>query len=113
MAARTVAAPLDPELVWFQVRNGIHLITCNVSDEALEAVACLDSASSMSLRRRSFDRFRMLIEAAAKLKLATLPAEYSGRLVLSSRDLRMVPPVAGVPAYGSLGRRAPDPAVAA
>ncbi|WP_428375648.1 DUF1488 family protein [Lichenicoccus sp.] len=113
MAARAVPAPLDPELVWFQVRNGIHLITCNVSDEALEAVACLDAASSMSLRRRSFDRFRMLIEAAAKLKLATMPADFDGRLVLSSRDLRLVPPVAGVPVYGSLGRRAPDPAVAA
>ncbi|TLU73501.1 DUF1488 family protein [Lichenicoccus roseus] len=113
MAARSVTKPLDPDLVWFQVRNGIHLITCNVSDEALEAVSSLEAESSMSLRRRSFDRFRMLIEAAARLKLTSMPADFSGRLVLSSRDLRLVPPAAGVPVYGSLGRRAPDPAVAA
>lgn len=102
-AAHTVPAPA-PALIRFEVRVGIRRISVHVSDEALEAVSGLDVPSTTMLRRKSFDRFRTLIDAAARLKLETLPAGFTGPLVLSSGDLRRVPPELGVPAYGSTGR---------
>lgn len=88
----------------FQVREGRRLINCSVLDEALEAVSGLVLPSTTALRRKSFDRFRTLIHAAAKLKLGTLPADFAGPLALSSKDLRRVPPETGVPLYGSAAR---------
>lgn len=104
-ALSTVPA-LDPTLIRFEIRVGIRRIGCNVSDEALEAVSGLAAPSTTTLRRKSFDRFRTLIDAAARLKLGTLPPEFPGPLVLSSGDLRRVPPEVGVPAFGSTGRGA-------
>lgn len=95
---------LDAGATRFQIRDGIRLINCNVSDEALEAVSGLTAPSTTALRRKSFDRFRTLINAAAKLKLKTLPPEFIGLLALTSRDLRRVPPETGVPLYGSAQR---------
>ena len=97
---------LDPSVVRFEVRVGIRRISCNVSDEALEAASGLAAPSTMMLRRKSFDRFRTLIDAAARLKLETLPSGFSGPIVLSIGDLRRVPPEVGVPALGSVGRGA-------
>jgi hypothetical protein len=88
----------------FQVRVGVRLISCDVSDEALEAVSGPALPSTSLTRRRSFDRFRTLIDAAAKLKLKDLSAGFGGPLVLSSRDLRRVPSETGVPSYGSAPR---------
>ena len=92
--------------VRFEVRDGMRRVDCAVSDEALEAVADLGLPSTSALRRRSFDRFRTLIDAAAKLKLRSLPGDFAGPLMISAGDLRRVPPEAGVPKYGS-GTRHP------
>jgi hypothetical protein len=81
-------------------------VGCNISDEALEAVGGLPAGSTPALRRRSFDRFRMEIDAAAKLKLGMLPADFSGTLALSSQDLGAVPTALDVSPYGSLSGRA-------
>ncbi len=97
---------LDTNLVRFEIRVGIRRISCNISDEALEAVSGLATPSTMTLRRKSFDRFRTLIDAAARLKLGTLPSGFIGPIILSSEDLRCVPPEVGVPAFGSAGRGA-------
>ncbi len=94
----------EPSSIQFEVRDGIRRVTCTVSEEALDAVSGLAGPSSTALRRRSFDRFRGLIDAAAKLKLKTLAPGWVGPLMLSSGDLRSVPPVSGVPAFGSSPR---------
>lgn len=94
----------DPSITQFEVRDGVRRVICSVSDEALEAASGLAAPSTPVLRRKSFDRFRTLIDAAAKLKLNTLPAGSLGPIVLSSQDLRCVPPAAGVPLFGSMSR---------
>ena len=96
--------PLDGEFIQFEIRDGIHRISCAVSSEALEAVSGLTVPSTVTLRRRSFDRFRTLINAAAKLKLRALPSGSIGPIVLTSEDLRSVPPDAGVPSFGRSAR---------
>ncbi len=88
----------------FEVRDGMRRISCTVSDEALEAVSGLPTPSSAALRRKSFDRFRTLINAAATLKLVTLPPGFAGPLALDDADLRRVPAEKGVPVYGSSAR---------
>jgi hypothetical protein len=102
------AAPSDSDAgtgaTKFEVRDGIRRIACRVSQEALEAVSGLTAPSTDALRRRSFDRFRALIDAAAKLKLKSLPPGFTGPLALTSQDLRQVPPETGVPAFGSSSR---------
>ncbi len=95
-----------PRPVPFEVRDGMRRVSCLVSEEALEAVADLRLPSTSVLRRKSFDRFRTLIDAAAKLKLKGLPGGFAGPLVVSSDDLRLVPPEAGTPKFGS-GTRHP------
>ncbi len=86
----------------FEVRDGIRRVTCTVLDEALDAVSGLALPSTPMLRRRAFDRFRTLINAAATLKLAGLPA--SASIELTHDDLRRVPVAAGAPAFGTAGR---------
>ena len=102
-AAATIA---DTDLVHFEVRDGSRRVRFDISDEALDAVSGLAAPFTAALRRRSFDRFRMLINEAAKLKLRTLPSGIVGPVVLSSSDLRRVPPEIGMPAFGSTGRAA-------
>ena len=94
----------------FEVRDGIRRISCAVSNDALEAVSGLTAPSTVSLRRRSFDRFRTLINKAATLKLSSLPSGFTGAVVLTSRDLRCVPPEAGAPSFGSSARGLTRPA---
>jgi hypothetical protein len=97
-------------LVRFEVRDRTRRIVCAVSDEALEAVSDLAAPSTDTMRRRSFDRFRSLIDTAAKLKLSTIPGDFPGPVLLSSDDLRRVPAEQGVPVFGSSSwtmRRAP------
>ena len=100
----SAALTLNEGFTRFQVRAGIRLISCDVADEALEAVSSLALPSTSCARRKSFDRFRTLIDAAAKLKLKDLPPSFGGPLLLSSRDLRRVPPETGVPSYGTAPR---------
>ncbi|MFH5927503.1 hypothetical protein [Roseomonas xinghualingensis] len=83
------------------MRDRTRRIVCAVSDEALEAVADLMAPSTDIMRRRSFDRFRSLIDAAAKLKLASMPDGFLGPVLLSSDDLRQVPAEQGMPLFGS------------
>ena len=88
----------------FEVRDGIRRVICTVSEEALEAASGLTAPSTNASRRKSFDRYRSLIDAAAKLKLKTMDPGFVGPLVLSSADLRRVPPEVGVPSFGSAPR---------
>lgn len=94
----------DHRFMQFEIRDGARRIVCSISDEALEAASGLAPPSTAVLRRKSFDRYRTLIDAAAKLKLKTLPAAFVGPVVLSSADLRRVRPNAGVPEFGSAAR---------
>ena len=91
-------------MIQFEVRDGMRRIACTISEEALDAVSGLTAPSTLALRRRAFDRFRSLIDAAAKLKLKSLPPEAVGPLMLSSSDLRVVPPSSGVPVFGTSPR---------
>ena len=95
---------VDRSQVRFEVRDGIRRISCVVSNDALEAVSGLSAPSTVSLRRRSFDRFRTLINRAATLKLRSLPSGFTGAVLLTSRDLRCVPPEVGAPSFGSSAR---------
>ena len=95
-----VAAPID-----FLVRHGVHKVMCTVSIEALEGASGLPPCSKPQLHRRSFDRFRTLIEAAAQRKLADLPAGSVGPITLTSDDLRRVPASVGMPNYAQPLRR--------
>lgn len=104
-------SPLDGNSIRFEIRDGIRRISCAVSDEALEAVSGLPAPSTVMLRRRSFDRFRTLINAAARLKLSTLPSMSIGMIVLTSEDLRRVRPETGEPSFGS-SARGPTPTAA-
>ena len=91
-------------MIQFEVRDGARLVACAVSDEALDAVSGLAMPSSTALRRRAFDRFRGLIDAAAKLKIKTLSPGWVGPLTISSGDLRSVPPTMGMPLFGTSPR---------
>jgi len=101
IGAGTAETPGD---IQFEVRDGMRRVMCHVSEEALEAASGLSAPSTTALRRRSFDRFRGLIDAAAKLKLKTLTPGWVGPLTLSSRDLRSVPPINGLPVFGTSPR---------
>jgi hypothetical protein len=94
----------DENFMRFEIRDGIRRISCAVSNEALEAVSGLPAPSTEMLRRRSFDRFRTLINMAAKLKLSMLPSGSISLIVLTDEDLRRVPPETGVPSFGSSAR---------
>jgi hypothetical protein len=106
MMSRTsnAVSPLDGNFIRFEIRDGVRRISCAVSDEALEAVSGLTAPSTLLLRRRSFDRFRTLINVAAKLKVSTLPSGSIDLIVLTREDLRCVPSEAGVPSFGSSAR---------
>jgi hypothetical protein len=106
----TADSAAEGNVIRFEVRHGIHRISCAVLHDALEAVSGLTVPSSVTLRQRSFDRFRTLINVAAKLKLRTLPTGYIGPITLNREDLRQVPPEAGVPSFGSSARTPTQPA---
>jgi hypothetical protein len=102
--------PLGAGCIRFEVRSGTRKVSCGVSDDALEAVSGLTAPSTVTLRRRSFDRFRTLINTAATLKLATLPEGFSDPMILTREDLRRVPALNGEPEYGVALRSRPTPA---
>lgn len=99
-----LAPTIGTNFICFEIRDGSRRIGCAVSDEALDAVSGLISPSTPLMRRKSFDRFRTLINAAAMLKLKSLSSGPVGSIVLTQRDLRRVPPETGAPAFGSCGR---------
>jgi hypothetical protein len=98
------------DVIRFEIRDGIRRVSFVVSNEALEAASGLPGLSSAMLRRRSFDRFRTLIHAAAARRLASLPLGFVSPVVLTGRDLRAVPTERGTPAFGSSGRTPARPA---
>ncbi len=105
MTNRPNAAPtIENNFIRFEIRDGSRRIGCAVSDEALDPVSGLISPSTPLMRRKSFDRFRTLINGAAMLKLRSLPSGPVGPIVLTKRDLRGVPPEARTPPFGSCGR---------
>jgi len=108
---RTSTATLAAEgtVIRFEIRDGIHRISCAVLYDALEAVSGLTVPSTVALRQRSFDRFRTLINVAAKLKLRTLSAGSVGPITLNCEDLRRVPPEVGMPSFGSSTRTPTGP----
>ena len=105
----TSSAP-GGEPIRFEVRAGIRRVSCTVADDALEAVSGLSAPSTPALRRESFDRFRMLIDAAAKLKAASVQDGFAGPMVLSIADLRRVPAQTGMTLFGNPTRRPAKPA---
>ena len=104
------ASTLNGNSICFEVRDGIRRINCAVSDEALDAVSGLTAPSTPMERRKSFDRFRTLIHAAAMLRLRALAPGSVGPLVLTYRDLRCVPPESGTPSFGSSAKGPTRPA---
>ena len=88
----------------FEVRHGSRRIVCTVSDAALDAVSNLTTPSTVEMRRGSFNRFRTLINAAAKQKLLGMPPNWASPIDLQTRDLRLVAPEVGTPAFGSSPR---------
>ena len=101
---------VEGNVIRFEVRAGMRRIGCAVLGDALEAVSGLTLPSTVMLRQRSFDRFRTLIDIAARLKLKTLPAGSLGPIVLTQEDLRRVPPEPGVLSFGNSARGATRPA---
>ena len=99
------AAPPSGAPIRFQVRHHTHKIACTVSAAALEDASGLPPDSSEQMHRRSFDRFRTLIEAAAQYRLADMPPTFSEPITLTADDLRRVPHVVGMPSYAQLPRR--------
>ncbi len=93
----------DDDLIGFEIRDGVRRIKCSVSNEALEAAAGL-GPSAPGLRRRSFDRFRTLINTAAAMRITSLPPGFAGPIVLTTHDLRSVPPIRGTPVFGVAAR---------
>jgi hypothetical protein len=106
----STAAQPEAGGIRFEIRSGMRKVNCSISDDALEAASGLTTPSTVTLRRRSFDRFRTLINQAATLKLATLPADSNDLMMLGRDDLRRVPPMTGEPEYGSAVRSRPMPA---
>lgn len=104
---------LDGGLIRFEIRSGLHRVTFTVADEALEAASGLTVPSTVAERRRSFDRFRTLVNAAAEIKLKSLPLSSTGPIILTSDDLRCVPSEKGAPSFGSAGRSTVRAAVVA
>ena len=99
-----VAPALEGNFIRFEICDGSRRIGVAVSDDALDAVSGFIPPSTPTMRRRSFDRFRTLINAAAMLKLKMLPSGSVGPIVLTRRDLQRVPPEAGTPLFGSCPR---------
>jgi hypothetical protein len=94
----------------FEVRSGSRRVSCIVLDDALVAASGVAGPLSPLSRRNAFDRFRTLIDAAAKLKMQELPAGAAGPVVLTRDDLRRVPPQTGVPTFGTAPRPPARPA---
>lgn len=97
-------SPRVEQLIRFEIREGSRRLSFAVTDEALETASGLNSPSTSIMRQRSFDRFRVLINAAANRKLSRLPPGSIDPIILTSADLRCVAPERGEPAFGSPAR---------
>jgi hypothetical protein len=98
-------AGAETSVIRFEIRIGNDLVVCGVTDEALDAASGLTDPSTPAIRRRSFDRFRTLIHQAAKMRFQTQPPGRVGPILLTSADLRRVPPQTGYPNFGTAGRQ--------
>ena len=96
----------ETDFTRFEIRDGSRRITCTVSDEALAAVSGLAHPATLIQRRDAFNRFRTLINEAARLKAEATPGAWSDKpMVLGPSDLRRVPPRAGTPVFGVAPRQ--------
>ncbi|WP_199707773.1 hypothetical protein [Teichococcus wenyumeiae] len=86
----------------FEIRDHTRRISCVVADEALEAASNLPLPSTTMSRQRSFNRFRTLIDVAARLKLSRMPGGFTGPLTILPDDLRHVPDLEGAPQFGTM-----------
>ena len=93
------------EAIEFLVQHGRHRVRCAVSAEALDVVCGHIEPTTGLSRRRAFERFRTLINAAAIRKLEGSPQGVGNTLFLDGDDLRAVPHVAGTPVFGTDGLR--------
>jgi hypothetical protein len=91
----------------FEIRHRTRRVWCAISDEALEAASNLPLPSTATSRQRSFNRFRTLIDVAARLKLSHMPDSFTGPLTILSDDLRHVPGLEGLPQFSSMSRAIP------
>jgi len=111
MSHKNKASPAPAgDMIQFQLQHGMRRITCTVSDDALEAASGLVPPSTLMLRRRSFDRFRTLINVAAQMKLARAPLGTDTALLLTREDLSRVPQETGAPPFGTPARGIKTPA---
>ena len=109
--SRAEGSPSDE--VSFEVRLNNRRVRCVVSEEALGAVSGTALPLTSVTRRGAFDRFRVLIDAAAKLKMAMPETAGLPTITLTPGDLRRVVPTHDSPPFGSTPRstsRPPTPA---
>ncbi len=92
------------EVVSFEVRMGNRRVRCIVSEEALGAASGTALPLTSVTRRGAFDRFRVLIDAAAKLKMALPETAGLAEITLTPGDLRRVVPTHDSPPFGSSPR---------
>ena len=91
-------------LIAFEIRDGVRRVRCEVSNQALEAASGLADGAPAMLRRRSFDRFRVLIHAAAAIRISALPPGSTDTILLTAHDLRCVSAERGTQQFGVAGR---------
>ncbi len=96
--------PMGGREVQFEVFLGKRRVRCTLTDEALEAVSGLPGPLTMAVKRVSFDRFRILIDAAARLKMETIEHGSIDAITLTSTDLRRAGTQVGAPPFGTAAR---------
>ena len=109
--SHTPSAPSDE--VSFEVRLANRRVRCVVSEEALCAVSGTTLPLTSVTRRGAFDRFRVLIDAAAKLKMELPETKDLQAITLTPGDLRRVVPSHDSPPFGSSPRPTSRPAASA
>ena len=110
MRAMAIAASADEAgYTPFEVRSGNRRVRCLVADTTLDAASGLSELPTLTLRRRSFEKFRTLIQATAQRMLGELPVGFIGSLVISGEDMRQTTPEQGMAVFGDAGRRNPRP----
>jgi hypothetical protein len=102
VSSPTSAGTAAPGSARFEIRDQTRRISCVVSNEALEVASNLPLPSTIMSRQRSFNRFRTLIDVAARLKLSRMPGGFTGSLTILPDDLRHVPDLEGAPQFGTM-----------
>jgi hypothetical protein len=106
MSANVLAfQAVEESLIRFEICDGMRRVSCAVSNDALDTASGMTDPCTAASRRRSFERFRTLVHAAALLRLeAQLPGSVDP-IIVTDADLRSVPPQVGTPRFGTSGKR--------